>query len=27
MSFSAYWMYILAVLGGLIAGFRIWQNL
>jgi hypothetical protein len=27
VSFSAYWMYILAVLGGLIAGFRIWQNL
>jgi len=27
MSFSANWMYFFAVLGGLIAGFRIWQNL
>ena len=27
MSFSANWMYFFAVLGGLLAGFRIWQNL
>jgi hypothetical protein len=27
MSFSANWMYFFAILGGLIAGFRIWQNL
>jgi hypothetical protein len=27
MSFSANWMYFFAILGGLLAGFRIWQNL
>src|SRR3954463_13950696 len=27
MSFSANWMYFFAIIGGLIAGFRIWQNL
>ena len=27
MSISANWMYFFAVLGGLIAAFRIWQNL
>jgi hypothetical protein len=27
MSFSANWMYFFAILGGLIAGYRIWQNL
>jgi histidinol-phosphate/aromatic aminotransferase/cobyric acid decarboxylase-like protein len=27
MSFSANWMYFFAVLGGLLAAFRIWQNL
>jgi histidinol-phosphate/aromatic aminotransferase/cobyric acid decarboxylase-like protein len=27
MSFSANWMYFFAILGGLLAAFRIWQNL
>ena len=27
MSFSAHWMYAFAVIGGLIAAWRIWQNL
>ena len=27
MSLSANWMYVFAIIGGLLAGFRIWQNL
>lgn len=27
MSFSANWLFIFAIIGGLLAGFRIWQNL
>lgn len=27
MSFSAGWMYVFAIIGGLIAAYRIWQNL
>jgi hypothetical protein len=27
MSFSANWMYFFAILGGLLAAYRIWQNL
>jgi len=27
MNFSATWMYVFAILGGLIAAYRIWQNL
>jgi hypothetical protein len=27
VSFSANWLFIFAIIGGLLAGFRIWQNL
>jgi len=27
MSFSSNWLFIFAIIGGLLAGFRIWQNL
>ena len=27
MDFSVTWLYVFAILGGLIAGYRIWQNL
>lgn len=27
MSFDSYWLFVFAIIGGLLAGFRIWQNL
>lgn len=27
MSFNSYWLFVFAIIGGLLAGFRIWQNL
>jgi hypothetical protein len=27
VSFNSYWLFVFAIIGGLLAGFRIWQNL
>jgi hypothetical protein len=27
VSFDSYWLFVFAIIGGLLAGFRIWQNL